>query len=125
MTASWTFALAKCLGSLNDHVVNAGASRWKYKRDRNEWQLLFANARQMNAITRPMGKRTLILTRLYSGRERERDYDNLVGACKPVLDAMVKAGLLVDDAPAFLDCTYRQERASESGVRLELSEVTP
>jgi hypothetical protein len=124
VTASWTFVLPKQLGSLNDHAINAGASRWQYGRDREIWRLMLANARQLHAIPRPQGKRYLVLTRVFSGRERERDLDNLIGAAKPVLDAMVKAGLLVDDAPKFLDCTYRQERGSVSGVRVELSEVT-
>jgi Holliday junction resolvase RusA-like endonuclease len=125
VTVSWKFTLPKQLGSLNDHVINAGRSRWQYKREREEWRMLLTNARRLHEVTRPIGKRIVVLTRLYSGRERERDHDNLVGAAKPVLDAMVKAGLLVDDAPAFLVCTYRQEKAVTSGVRVEISEVRP
>jgi Holliday junction resolvase RusA-like endonuclease len=119
----WSFLLPKRLGSLNDHMINAGASRWQYKREREQWRILLQNARQLHAMPLPKGKRAVVLTRLYAGRERERDHDNLVGAAKPVLDAMVKAGLLIDDAPKFLACTYQQERAAEPGVRVEIMEV--
>ena len=59
----------------------------------------------------------------FSGRERERDYVNLVGGCKAVVDALVSQGLLVDDKPKFLADEYRQERQARSGTWFELSET--
>lgn len=37
------------------------------------------------------------------------DYGNLVGGCKPVLDALVRVGLLVDDSPKWVTEAYQQE----------------
>lgn len=34
--------------------------------------------------------------------------DNLVGGCKPLVDALVRCGLAWDDAPRWLDVAYRQ-----------------
>ena len=36
------------------------------------------------------------------------DYGNLVGGCKPLVDALVKTKLLVDDNPTNLRDHYRQ-----------------
>ena len=60
------------------------------------------------------------------GREQERDYVNLVGGCKLVVDALVLEGLLVDDKPALLDDRYLQERVAKdqpSGVWFELADT--
>lgn len=64
--------------------------------------------------------------RQYSGREQERDYINLCGGFKPIVDAMVSEGLLVDDAPAMLADRYEQERVAKgqpSGVAFELVDL--
>lgn len=44
--------------------------------------------------------RHLSITVRHSGQER--DYDNLVGGCKPLVDCLVDQGLLVDDSPVWL-----------------------
>ena len=36
------------------------------------------------------------------------DADNLIGGCKPIVDALVKETLLVDDSPKWLDGSYSQ-----------------
>ena len=41
---------------------------------------------------------------------RELDLDNLYGGVKPILDAMVELGLLVDDRPRWLDLTVTQRK---------------
>lgn len=40
--------------------------------------------------------------------KRTIDADNLVGGAKPIVDALVKATLLVDDSPKWLEGTYSQ-----------------
>jgi hypothetical protein len=45
------------------------------------------------------------------------DYDNLVGGCKPLVDALNRAGLLWDDSPRYCDVTYRQEKTSAGQAR--------
>jgi hypothetical protein len=63
------------------------------------------------------------VTRVYSGRERERDYVNLVGGCKAVVDALVLEGLLVDDAPKFVTDEYKQVRGDRSETWFELEDL--
>ena len=51
------------------------------------------------------GKRRVTITRYSSGT---LDQGNLVGGCKPLIDAMVRLGLLVDDTPELLEDHYAQ-----------------
>ena len=41
-------------------------------------------------------------------RRRELDFDNLVGGCKPVLDALVNIRFLRNDSPQHITVTYKQ-----------------
>jgi len=41
-------------------------------------------------------------------RRKDLDYDNLVGGCKPVLDALVNVRYLRDDSPQHITVTYLQ-----------------
>src|SRR5688572_810614 len=70
--------------SLNAHAVNAGASRWAYKRDRNMWQWHVKEARLRVGIPGAHGRRRVTLTRHMSNREREWDADNWSGGAKPI-----------------------------------------
>lgn len=54
---------------------------------------------------------------------RQLDHDNLVGGCKPVLDALKRAGLIWDDSPAFLAVDYRQLKAAPKQARTVVSIV--
>lgn len=40
------------------------------------------------------------------------DYDNLVGGCKPLIDALCRSGLLWDDSPRHCQVTYTQTKTS-------------
>jgi hypothetical protein len=41
---------------------------------------------------------------------RELDFDNLVGGCKPLVDALFRAGLIWDDSPRYVHIEYEQQR---------------
>lgn len=47
------------------------------------------------------------------------DHDNVVGGCKPLVDALVKCGLLTDDNPRACSITYAQSKEQRDGVRVE------
>jgi hypothetical protein len=128
--ARWSFFVSAEVKSLNAHRGNYGAQRWAYKADRSRWQQWFAVLARNNGI--PVGDevpfRRVVLTRIYSGRQREFDVDNLAGGCKVVVDAMVRAGLLRGDDKASAQVTYRQRkitaiRGSEVGLLVELEEL--
>jgi hypothetical protein len=117
---AWTATIPMKVTTSNGYVVNHGASRWKYKQARNDWEAWFAakfrEARGAETFRR------VTFVRLYSGREREFDYANLVGGMKPVVDAMKNVGLIVDDSTRWIEDHYRQERAEESGLRVTIEE---
>src|SRR6185437_3610824 len=57
----------------------------------------------------PLIKASLVLTRCSA---RSPDFDNLALSFKPVVDALVKCGVIVDDTPAVIgQPTYKHERA--------------
>ncbi|MGH7392908.1 MAG: hypothetical protein ACREM3_26160, partial [Candidatus Rokuibacteriota bacterium] len=49
------------------------------------------------------------ITRVMGPRQRPLDRDNLAWLCKPVVDALVTCGYLVDDREAWADITYGQD----------------
>jgi hypothetical protein len=48
-------------------------------------------------------------------RRRISDHANLVGGCKTLLDAIVAAGVLVDDSDDYACAAYRQDVISKGG----------
>jgi hypothetical protein len=62
-------------------------------------------------IPKATGRRLVTITSYR--RQRIRDSANLVGGCKGLNDAMVRAELLVDDCDRFATFTYRQHILSE------------
>jgi hypothetical protein len=110
--------------SSNQRLVNSRdpADRAKYRETRDDWQTLVMAAMRAHGVPKATGRRALVLIRFFSGRERARDYDNLVGGMKPVLDAMVLAGLIVGDDPGSVVVTYHQNKIDgPSGLRVEWS----
>lgn len=45
------------------------------------------------------------------------DYDNLVGGCKPLVDALCRSGLLWNDSPKYCQITYRQTKVTAAQTR--------
>jgi hypothetical protein len=125
VTASWTITLKLDAPLQNNHLVNAGNSRWKYKKERQFWETYLVLHRVNNGIPVATSRRRVTIERLYSGQQRECDLPNLVGGCKTVLDAMVRAGLLVDDSPAHFEGYFRQERVAKEhrGTRITIEEL--
>ncbi len=124
--AAWAFTLAGELHSMNRHVVNFGAARHAYRRERDAWAWLARAARLKHRIAIATGRRRLTLTRIYAGRQRELDRDNLAGGAKPLVDALVREGLLVDDTSRWLELHHDQERGTapgDRGVRVLLEEL--
>jgi hypothetical protein len=118
----WEFTVGAPVPSLNDHKQNDGRG-WAYRKMRDQWVAMMRFCVGRHQITRPMDKRRVLLTRLYSSPQREWDPDNLVGGCKPVIDAMVKAGILLGDSRKHAEISYRQEKGETIGVRFLVEEL--
>lgn len=124
VVASWTFVLERQLLSLNARVSNVGASRWRYAKERDTWSWLVRAARLKNQISAASGlRRRLTLTRIYANGQRQIDRDNLAGGAKPLVDAIVREGLLRDDSPTWLELHHDQEPGASRAVRVLLEEL--
>jgi hypothetical protein len=122
VTASWTFVIERDPPSLNARIFNAGPRRWAYAKEREAWYVEFVNARNTLRIPHAETKRRVTLTRMFDGRQKQRDIDNLWGGGKSCVDAMVLAQILVSDAPDFAEVHWMQERGT-SGLRVLLEEL--
>lgn len=120
---SWTFDVgSEEAASLNSHQQN-DARGWAYRKMRDRWVLLLRSAARAGGIPRPEERRRITLTRLYSGRQRELDRDNLVGGLKAVVDALRRADLILDDTRRWAQVHYLQERGDRRGLRVQVEEV--
>jgi hypothetical protein len=71
---------------------------------------------------RPTTRRRLVIERHSSGR---LDRGNLIGGCKPLLDALRDEGAIRDDSEDWLDDSYVQVKAGRGYARtvIEVSEL--
>ena len=71
-------------------------------------------------------KRRVWITRLFGKRGRSYDIGNLVGGAKPLIDALVTTGWLVDDSPKWLECHYSQHRSDTDRhlIRIVIEDVS-
>lgn len=120
----WSFTLPISPPSQNEAVsANRGPARFAYAKRRDHWRMLLSLAKNTHSIPVASGRRRVLITRLYHGRQKVRDPSNLAGGCKMVLDAMVSCGLLVDDAEAWIEAHYYQHPANGEGTWIELIEL--
>lgn len=116
---TYTFSITRRIEGLNARLVNSGQIRFEYAKTRNAWALELEAAKRMYEIPVATGPRRLILIRYVAapppskralGRDTAKlfDHANLVGGCKPIVDALVLAKLLVDDDPKSLREHYKQ-----------------
>ena len=119
----WAITLPLEPPSQNELAANKGnyAARRRYRKYRDDYILLLTPFAR--TLPLPAGKRRVLITRLYSARGQRYDKGNLVGGCKPLLDAMVRCHLLLDDNEQSIEDYYYQTRAGESGVRILVEEL--
>ena len=85
---------------------------------RNQYeQVIRLQMNQLNAAKSHQFRRVTI--QRYGARLL--DHDNFVGGCKPLLDALTRAGLLWDDSPGYLRVTYAQVSGAGKNYRTVLT----
>ncbi len=52
---------------------------------------------------------------------RMLDHDNMVGGCKPLMDALERAELIYSDAPQYVAVSYEQQKASATRTKTVVS----
>ncbi len=124
---SWTFTLPLDVPSQNRSSSRARHSglAHAYRRLRDNALWLIKNEAQKQAIPIARGRRRIVVTRLIGKGKRAFDRVNWAGGAKPIVDSLVKAGLLVDDTEKWLDDVYGQEKAvdGKDGVRVRIEEL--
>ena len=140
----WTLHIPITLTTANARVVNGAhaATAAIYRRHRDACALALTVAARNAGVptftaTADAHFRYVRLVRLYTGRQRAWDSDNLVAACKALRDAcqlprlwrgrwIPGAAIVVDDSATWSAWTYAQERAADgvAAVRIEVSEPT-
>lgn len=77
----------------------------------------------LNKDERATHRRVVKFTRLIGPRERRYDDDNFIGGCKPIRDALVSMGYILDDDDAGAEFVYSQIVSPDGpGLRIEISE---
>lgn len=82
------------------------------KRLKQEYGLLIRNQMRKNKIQELKNPQTVSLY-IISFRKRKIDYDNLVGGCKHLVDALCDEKFLWDDSPKFI-CKFHIEQIKAS-----------
>lgn len=101
-----------------------GASYWKKHKNRNLWHLIVKVALGPLRIEKPIEKAQIKIIRHSS---RALDYDGCVASMKPVVDALVEYGILLDDRWSVtgkwdVDQAFRKAKDG-SFIELEIMEV--
>ena len=125
----WTLSFDAKPPNLNDHLVNRGgrnrsayaAQSAVYGKVRDGWISRIIVEMRNQGIPDATGPMRVEYTRIMGKREREWDFDNLVGGGKIIFDAMVRARLIVDDSPRLCERHYEQVRGPVTGLRLRVS----
>lgn len=123
IAGSWEFHIGRPVKSGNDRIHNVGASRWSYKADRDAWHSDIHAMRRVLDIPPAHTLRRVTLTRLIGKGQRRYDRDNMATGCKPIVDALVRVGLLIDDDAKHAEIHYAQEKGALPGLRVLLEEL--
>ena len=92
--------------------------RWHW-RERNKYKKALTAEVGWLVVSWPKAavKRYVVITRRYA--TNQADKDNIAGGCKPLVDALVKGGVLVDDSPRWCEIEYKQEQGNGMVVEVE------
>lgn len=106
-------------------AMNTSATRrhWSHAhREVKRWRAIVASHTAGQRPAQPLERARVTMVRLSSV---EPDHENLTMSFKPVLDALVHCGVLVDDGPAHVERVYRWEYAprGQGSVRIEVEEI--
>lgn len=96
------------------------AMHWaKRQKENKAWDLMVACAVRDKLPNSPLPKATITIIR---HSYRFLDYDGLVGSCKPVVDALVTAGVIKDDSWGVLGrwLVDQRFRAKKDGPLIEV-----
>jgi Holliday junction resolvase RusA-like endonuclease len=95
---------------------------WAVKRkDKQEYCLLIRNQMRINKID--FAKACKYKLTIISVRKRKLDYDNLVGGCKHLIDALIDERFIHDDSPEYIDLNISQVIGRDYRVFVSRDEI--
>ena len=117
---TWTFTIPEQLPSRNTTKRAHWASLKRFG-DACAWSLI--ERKRALGIPDATGKRRVVITRLIGKGGKAYDVRNIDD--KRMTDEMVRVGLLVDDAPKWIDIEVNQERAEDGvpGTRVTIEDL--
>ena len=104
----WSFEIDRLTPSQNE-LARRYRNRHAYAKLRTEFELWIMAGMANGRIPKATGRRKLTITRYAKSKRYLLDRGNLVGGCKPLLDAAIQMGLIMDDKEELLDDHYEQE----------------
>ena len=107
---TYTIVIPHAAQSLNTVGINSKNNR-AYRGARRAWARSLKKA--SNGVAPAEKARRIFFTRFWGRGKRAYDFGNLVGGFKPLLDEIVRAGYLIDDAPKWCSEYYRQYRSAD------------
>ena len=85
---------------------------WAVKRKAKQtYQLFIRNQMRLQKIKAAEQKKYKLV--ILSYRKKKLDYDNLVGGCKHLIDALIEEGFIFDDSPDYVDLKVEQYKSKE------------
>ena len=118
VVARYTFELGICVKSeanSRGHWRVSAARKKAQRKEARDSAFVPAHLSRLRGVQGVV----VTMTRVYSGRERAFDSDNLAGAFKAVRDGIADA-FGIDDGLPFYDWHVRQEKGTVSGTRVEI-----
>lgn len=122
--ASWMMTFSLAIPSGNARHSN-GKAGYAYRTLRDAWTMAVkAEARRL-AMPGATEKRRVLITRYYDTAQAQRQYDpdNFVAGCKSPVDALVRAGALLNDSRRWAEISYQQVKGSPARVTVLVEEV--
>jgi hypothetical protein len=97
---------------------NSGAGRWAYAKIRDRFAHTVRSAQDLGLCPNGRKKRVcrVVIERLWGPRKRRWDREAVVIGSKPLIDALVNAGALVDDSERYARIHYQQRKRTEGGA---------
>lgn len=95
---------------------------WQTRREHlDQWEWLI-KAEFRGLPPRAQGPMKVHIT---SFRTKLLDKDNLVGGCKPILDALRNQGLIKDDSPEWVEVDYQQVKVNGGSQTKTVIQLEP
>lgn len=120
VVVAWQIWLCLEAQSIN-RLRSNGRGAWAYRKYKAKAAL---ELKQHSALVKKAtGKRRVTFTRVFSGRQRHLDGDNLVAGLKPLRDGLTELGMIVDDSPKWLEAHYEQVKGPEAGIKILIEDI--